>query len=528
MRIETSRSVEGEYRGQACVVVTHGDQPALVWDISIYTKSRAQIEDGPGPLFEDLNAAIALLPEEQQAMLYAIYRDARAIQSQGLGVGEVTPLLQEIARRLYEVMPYERFQGWVDQHSGIRVPDGIKVVHGPDDPRDQVYLDRTYLVTDYMGLVGLGLAVRLMLPIWGEFLKAAKTYSGNANKEREGMRLLYYTSLIDCVPMKRLERYIEAFTSEVQKQGPSQASIMGGAGSTAIPEIIQSILIVRRLAVCDLVSSDGTVNVITNVYQFILFNLKGMDRKYGGKYGANITDQGDASTSREDSNDSRLELMRIKEDVPAAVGVKKNVYSHNVANMVECVDPTIPMDILQQCSKAIAVVDWKLYEYPQVFLMQSVVGSPIAKPYPAMSYRGLPLMKLESQHRAAAVTQAALWHWGFYQLAALLTAEKLPPVTDILGASDPMRFNKEAAATLMQLFPYERTQPRSKPKSRFTNVGQRVIESFTVDVRKPVWRLHAPQQLIERLPNPQAAQQYEFFSSVRDEMIQLFLKINSQ
>ncbi len=528
MKIEIAKSSAEDYRGQSVVVISHKDRPRLEWDISIYNKSRSQVEDEQGPLFEELNAVLATLPSERQDRIYDVYRFAREEQSKGFEMQPLTQVLQRVAKDLYELVTYDDARRWVDTQSGLRVPDGIKSILGPEDPRDPLYLDRTYLEEDYKGLVAMGVAVRAMLPIWGEFLKTAKDYSGNANKEREGMRLLYFSSLINCEPMKRLERYIETTTREFQKRGPTAASIMGGAGSTATPEIIQAITVVRRLAVCDLISRDGSVNVITNVYQFILYNLKGMDRKYGGKYGANITDQADASTSREDSNDSRLELLRIKENVAAAVGVKKNVYSENIANMVEFVDPTIPREYLVLTARAIEPVDYKLYRPIQEFLMQAVLGSCIAREHPTMSPHGLPLMKLAAQHRAAIVVQSALWHWGFYQLAALLTAEEIQQPAEILGSADPMRYNKQSTELLSQLFPYERQLPRSRTKSRYSNVGQRVIENFNIEARRPIWRLHAPKALVDMLPNPQAAENYEFISTVRDEMIQLFLKINSQ
>lgn len=526
MKIEIIIDSEGEYRGSPVARVSHGDQPSLEWDVSIYSKSRTLVH--LDPMFDELNAYLATIPADRQDAIYSTYKYAREEQSRGYSRAAITTALQGVAKTLYELIPFQEIQDWVNTSLAIKVPDGVKLAHGPDDPVDALYRDRTYLVSDYMGLVALGVADRAMMPIWGEFLKTARDASGNINKEREGMRLLFYSGLVGCEPMTRLERYIEATTNESQKAGPSAASVMGGAGSVATPEILQAVTVVRRLAVCDLTSLDGSVNIITNVYQFILYNLRGMDRKFGARYGGSIADKDKISIQKDESNDSRMELLRLKESVPASVGVKKNVYSENIASMVAFVDPTIPMTLVHQCAGSIKPVDFKLYKPMQVFLMQTVLGSSIAHESPALSARGLPLMNQKSQNNAASVTQAALWHWGFPQLAAFLTAEEIQQDHETLGVADPLRYNRQSTELLTSLFPYERTLPKSRTKSRFSNVGQRVIEAFSVEVRRPMWRLHAPTNLIELVPAPQTADSYEFVSTIRDEMISLFLKINSQ
>lgn len=510
--VETTLIVEGK--------------PSLTWSAAIYKKSRSGAQGADPRMFEHLNRYLATLTPEHVNTLYSLYAEAREVQSSGLDHEAMTAALQNIATGIYNVITLESVLQWVRESSGLRVPDTVKPVLSSEIRTDDLTIARTYLVEDYIQLVALALAARLMIPIWGEYMVGAKTVSGNQNKERQALKLLYHTSLIRTPAMARLIQYIEAWSSDSSKGGPSGASVMGGAGTTATPEILLSIVLVRRLALCDLISTDGTTNVITNLYQFVQFNLRGMDRKFGGLHGAKIGDKEQTNSMRDDNNDSRLELLRTKESVPAAVAVKKNSYSEKLETLVRYVDPTIPMEMVRECETLIQLQANRRYTRQQTFLMQMVMGSAIVGDHPNFSPQAMPLMSQNAHNNVAAVVQAALWHWNFPQLATYLTAEEVQTDVELLGVSESQRWRVPVLEVVRSLYPYERQLPRSRSGSKYSNVGQRQADAFSVAARRPIWRLLAPPGLIQLMPQPYNVNAHEYLASIRDELIDLAARVN--
>lgn len=499
----------------------------VIFDISSYSRSRDRAfgssEDDvetSADMFKEINEFFKTLPSERQYRIFQIYSEMREELSSIFSMRTMQRSLMELTRKLYELIPIEEINTWVRRDSNIRVPQNIKLDYTPDDPTDTIYYDRTYLKKDYQELATLAVALRPMVPIWGEFVKSSREFSGNTQKEMEAERLLYQTTLITSRPVERLRRYITAFALAHRDLGPSQATLMGGMSSTELPEWVLAITIVRRLPVCQIENAEDNSNIITNLHQFILHNLKGAKNKFGGKFNGNITDKEKSASQKEESNDSYMEMYKIKQAISDGDAVKISVYARNPLALAEKIDPTIPSRYIEECLEAIKIIA-NIQDGPhQRLLVQWVMHRPI----PA---EGVPLMDRQSLLVAMSVTQAALWHWGFYSLAVMVTAVPIYMEGGMaaLGSSIPGRLSKTQAETLSRLFPHYQAPRIQNTALKTYNVAARAIENYCGLVGGREWELNAPPELMRLATQIENYRRYEPSTEIRTALFDLFLKI---
>src|SRR5690606_22049939 len=88
---------------------------------------------------------------------------------------------------------------------------------------------RTYLRDDYRELVIFALALRPMVPIWGEYIRTSGDIAGNVYKEYAAMRLMINSWPSKCKPRERLLEYLENL---IPRDPKNNSAIWSGLGTT--------------------------------------------------------------------------------------------------------------------------------------------------------------------------------------------------------------------------------------------------------------------------------------------------------
>jgi hypothetical protein len=490
MKIEVT---EYASKGLVAVATTHGNEPMLAWDARNYDRSGqsdvgalpdALDPDKYGRIFADINAFWASLPQERQDAIWEVYKQIHNVLMTNYDSTSILGKLQVLVKQLYDYMPIADIKHWMLFHSGIRVPATVKSEYGPDDSPV-----RTYLTADYQDLIALSIAVRPMVPIWGEYIGRTKTEFGTTYKELWAMKLLYHTNLIVSDQIRRLQAYIEASMDRPDQQASSFAAIMGGLGTTEQPEWLLATSVVRRISVVPLGNSqEEGANIIANVHQYITNSLRSMDRRFKGR----ITEKTQPSASGEDPNNiSSAEMYKVKQQISDGDVVTLNVYTENVWDMAAKVEPDMPRDLIERCIAAVRALEPLAIQPHQVTLAQWVMT-------PALPEQTIQQLTKPSLLRVLAVTQATLWHWGLYDLAALVTAEPLSMGSDLMiGVLESRgRIPKELMDTLVVLFPHAYHARGKNQSIRQTNPASRSVDAFCELIVRTDWRLHAPEQLV--------------------------------
>lgn len=497
--------------------LSHGQEESF-WDVSAYYQRSGDktpaLEEAL--IFDEINQYWSSLSPERQQHIWEIYKQARVIFDTHYDIVVLIKPLQQIAKMLFDLMPINELAYWT-RFQGIRMPTNLKDQYEPRDIPEQ-----TYLREDYHGLVVLSIAMRAMLPIWGEFINSTSKEAGNAFKELQALKLIKHASVMESAPMQRLQMYVSAFIDRAPQQALSNAALLSGLGSSNMPNWILGLTVVRRLTVGQISAKDDNSSLITNVHQYINNNLKSLDRKVGvQKFGGTgkVVDKKKPDQNLEDQKASVVELYKVKQEVPDGELVILNVATENMQAMVDTIDPTIPLDRLQLCIDATRSLENLTIEPHQITLSQWIVDK-------YMPASGVAQLSKPALLQVMALTQAALWHWGFPDLAVLTTATPLSVSDDVMkaGIEGRARIPRELMEEAGIKWPFFRAI-RGKPGSRQTNVGARAVDRLCHILEANDWQLHAPSELIKLSSHFPNTKRLSAPHDIRAHVAKLLLKI---
>lgn len=449
----------------------------LVWSVSEYDRSKFNNLNG---LFDEINAFWEQCRKETQDAIWScfkeIYHDLNMIEEPS----QLQKTLTEKVTQIYELMPYEDVRRWSFLYGNIQIPSNIKKEYNAGDLKQ-----RTYLRDDYYDLVVFSIALKPMLPIFGEYLFRIKPVIGTNFKEKMALNLLSRSSMVKSAPWQRLCDYIDA---SIENETLASSAILGGLGTAELPGWLLSKAIVRRVVIGEAGVVNDNSSIISNVHHSVTANLRSMDRNFNGRVNDKNRPRGDG----EEDNMSYAETYKVKQQISDGDLGILSVYTEQVKDMVERVDPTIDHAKLDACYKAVMDNAYINISQHHLTLTQWVLSQ-------AQPLRGIPSVNKPALLRSIAATQALLWHWGFHELALLMLAEEVIGDDPSLIASieDPKNLSADMVNRLVEIYPHYQRLGSTNQRPRKVNVGCRAIDALVREMTKTDWRLNGPQPLLD-------------------------------
>lgn len=331
----SSRRVDGFNE----VATVHGDQ-RIYWEVTTYGRVNAHNID---TIFDDINQYWASLDTPTQQQIFDCYAKIKEELELFTEPMNMSQRIQKIVTAMYRYMPLEGMTQWLYMYGNMYI--------FPDIPTDDTVLtsakkETTYLREDYIALMGLALAVRPMIPIWGEYLtQSGQNSDSGLFKEMDALSLAGSVEFMHSAPARRLMDYIDHTAQRAFRSGVNLNTILKGMGTSDIPLWLFSLVVIRRLTIAPL--SDPTVNhsLIANIHKFISNRLKpehrGQDSKVKEK-------KPDTRGTDDDDKTSNLENYKIKQSIADGDVVLFNVYSRNVTRICQKVDPTFDLNLFEE------------------------------------------------------------------------------------------------------------------------------------------------------------------------------------
>ena len=459
-------------------VVTEHNGAEVKWNATIF--DRTDFRNIPH-LFREINGYWAHLPADRQ---YRIWLGYKAISEQFETTSERTRLAMNIAGlldQMYADMPMEELDRWIGFHGAVKFPpDGsLLLEHDPYDPNP----GRTYLKRDYNGLVTITAALRPMIPIWGEYMRRVKDEVGSEYKEYIAIRLLRNTHVMRSEPIERLRRYVDATLSVSANQ--SNAYIISGLGSEETIEWLLAMVCIRRIAVGDIDASDTRGNIITNVFGFISNTLRDFDKRFGG----GVRDKNPDKDTGEDEG-SILESFKVKQEVSPGDIILYNVYAEDPKAMAIKIDPTIDLKLLDLALSRVDRLQNASLSKHHITLCQWVL-------HRVLPPLAIPLLLKPGLLRSLAVTQALIWHWGIYDIAALVTATRHFADDEIVPFDSKVRITPSTLEQLLALFPHLMPADKNQTSEKKSNYAIAAISLLIRELSGCMWQYHAPPELLK-------------------------------
>lgn len=378
------------------------DVDPIPWNITIFDKTRFTGVSDP---FKEINAFWQWLQPTRRVRIFNVYKK---IYDEIQDIGNTNFLqanVQQLVTELYAEQPLEEFQHWIHYYGDINYPSNFRTTHHPDDPMPV----RTYLLSDYKDLIVITLALRVMFPIWGHYMNSIRRNMDSDWKEYYSISLIYNTYIHSTPAIERLRDYIESIISS---DLDNTSAILSTLSSAELVDWLLAIIIIRRLSAGDLDAGEGSGNIVTNIYRFVDNTTRDLERKFG-----KTTEKNGKKAADIETETSKIEDYRTKEETSIGDTVMFDVYCRHYCNaaLVKS-DPTASMDHLNKVlTNDIGMLISSQIQEIQLRFVEWMFPTQI-------SPSGVENLSKQYLVNMMAVSHVLLWHWGFYQLAALSTA----------------------------------------------------------------------------------------------------------
>lgn len=485
-------AVSAASAGLTSTTLEHNGQFST-WDVSS-TYSRTQNRnDGDEidttTLFAELNEYWASLSAERQMGIWEAYEDIRQILEADYQLEIATAKLKQKVKLLYTYMPLSELHHFLNFHASINYPSSVRDSLDPHAGAGRA--ERTYLRSHYFGLVVLSVALRPMIPIWGQYIDISRRELGNNHKEYSAFRLLFFTHLVTSPEVDRLREFIEHSIASQITGDKIFTPVLGGIGTTMLPDWLLAMTCVRRLAPATVSGPGDQVNLIAKVHYYIDSKMKSLDRDFGRPFGGKVSEKKQTGAGDE-SNTAVSDMYKIKPDISDGDIETINVYAESAQRLAEIVCPDLPPEYLTQSLEVARRLNQEDIEPNNTWLIKWVMQS-------AVPARGVDLLTFDPMINCMAVTQAVLWHWGYFDLAVIVTSSAQLSNDDIMiGASENRtRIPKEHLVQLQRLFPHS-PPVKKNTSARQSNVAARAIDRLSELLSRNDWVINAPAALVEK------------------------------
>ncbi len=470
--------------GRYTVIASHGDEK-VEFDVAAYDSGTL---DTQYDIFLQINEYWAQMEKFRVEQIFQLFKqirfafdDDRLIERSAL-----TVQLQEYIGLIYSYHDFKETRHWVlYKCKDIRIPDSLETNYqiNYDQPGSR---EQTYLRDEYIDLVTYALLMRIMLPVWGEFIRRVKQNAGTSFKEYVAYSLLARTELYGSAPAVKLRQYIE---SNSPNETPA-AAILSGFSSEEYPMWVLALVVTRRVCLGDLRGLDtGTPLFVRVLYNYIAQKVSGAENNFANS-GKVITKTMEMpGGDDEDSNGSRYESYRIREEITIgdkvmlSQGLKNTIHNGGVLHIVPDLDLKQLGRALETASAALSNVD---LNEGQVTLARWIFKSEISPR--AFQYFSKPLVV-----EALAAAQTILWHWGYRELAMLVTA--VPLHGDMLTRVTANADIKKYVPALQALFPYQKRIARGRNSTAEDQVVK-TIETMSTHFNNCGWKITADDSLL--------------------------------
>lgn len=463
----------------------------LVFNTSTYGK--VKLAD-PNQVFKEINEYWAWAGDEVQDHVWAHYKEIKEYLEQVMDPFHIGKYLKQHITLMFERMPMEEMSKWLLTRGDLYIPSDIPDAIETDARYKRE--DQTYLKSHYIDLATLALALRPLLPIFGEYIDQGGQGVGNdLYKEMEVVGLITETELVEFPKenpaFDKLFNYIKITTED----GPvSLGRLWKGMGSAEIPLWFQAKVLVRRLTIVPLSDHTATHSIIANVYRYVRTNMKPTDRRATDK----VKEKTPEDEGRdEDDKTSLLENYKVKQRIADGDAVHFTVYSENIAGIAQRVDPTVDMHLIEQTMAVLKDIDNLQVNPHQIRIAQWV----LAKAFPPRAFYHIHKPAVQ---RLLAAAQALLWHWGYLDVAILLQVEQIATTEqNIPGITQQPRSNTRISRKyideLMVAYPHVKPQ---RPKAgtgeinnRSGNIAAIGVNNVTRLIMQSNWYYHGPKEL---------------------------------
>lgn len=501
-------------------VVTSFEGESLAWNAGAYAKASridgAHAEKGPTKdmVFKEVNAYLATLPRAKLARMWAAYKKIHATVTDTQELLDAKGKLQDLVEAIYNEIDYADLRGWAQVSKHISVPLTIKADYEDNDLKETTYLRR-----EYIDLLVLAIACRLMVPVWSEYMLHIKDQVSNTTREYEAVKLLYKSPVIEWEPYTRFHRYMQRSIENKAKASILQSVTLAGISTDEFSDWLLANTLVRRTCVAPLDTTNDGPNIVTDAYAYVSSALRSTGHK---RFAGSVTDKEAHRSEKGEQKESPAEAYKIKQQIPDGDTVQASVYAQDhIEELVLAIAPDLDTDKLKICLDGMTEMQDRFLPMPHQITMTQWVTYMVMNPGYARTIKRAALLRL------MAGTQAILWHWEFYDLAALMTASQLDRSEDVFLSMQESwsKISNDLMERMQLIYPHALPTKAKQSTVRQSNAGSLAVEAYYSLLADKDWMLLCPAPLFVKASHVPNMRKMYTPPDVRNQLARLLIRL---
>lgn len=469
-------------------------------------------------LFKETNDFIKTLPVEDQAALFQIYSRIREYMSADELRSSffIRSEIESAVKELYTIVTYDRLRSFVER-ARLQVPSDVSDRFEEFSDRGRNYRNRTYIRSDYVDLQALALSLRFMVPIWGVYVQSVAGINGNAYKEREAVKLIELAGLDRWPPYVRMLEYIEA---SVEKE-TTMTMVMAGLSSEEVPHLLMAMALVRKISIGPLNTSSERDSLARSLFNYVTFTHLRMDGRFQSVTGIVQPKRHHALDKNDDDNSSIWDSLSQTTEITEGDRQVIEYFAKNVENVVKRTGCDVPMSRVQQCIAICSRNEMRPIEKFQKAIIYWVIRS--------ISPEAREILLKTTGFRLMGITQAVLAHWGFHELALLVSAEEFKSDDgDVFMPAEPRnKITKQQLEILDAHYPYYRQETKRQDPNKRSNIAVIAIDEIVDEMSGRPWKPHAPRDLIDQIPLLSQTGHFYISGDIKRQLADMIIHVNN-
>ena len=446
-------------------LVTSHKGNEIVWSYFVWGNL---IKETTHKIFGPTNDYLKTLPEETLDSLWDCYVEANDAL---LTIGANKSLgqdLTEIVNRISLLFEFEHLMNWAGDKGNIK-PDVTIPAHNNTRNSDGMTLLRyeAYEISVFC------VFVKLIAPIWGQYVNQIKNDVGNKHKERIACKIFLSSKFTETRPFIRIEEYLKELAANRSKK--VNTALAHGLPVADLHVFLMGMTLIRRFCIIPLLNMDK-VNIVAYVYQFLEDQIRDlMNSNYRDKF------KNDSVNGQE--SDSYSDQWRVAQEVSDDVAVETEHYCASFPRLLrhqkldgnDALNATKILEALRGNKRFIISEDIHLFLTALVFRHR--ISPPV-------------IMHLcrDTRLKLIAITAAKAYKQGFKDIKDILLAVKKPadPHNMQMISQNGQKFQRLTQETDMRL---NDCYPHNKPSyvNIGTNPGKITIEALVKELSSSIW-----------------------------------------
>lgn len=453
----------------------------IYWNMGPFKDLRAELD-----LVEHINLYWQTMPIQTLDRMWQLLKEIHLIIS---GTDHVMRLISQLQGPVAELLSHYdlgKVHTWVCTRAPLVIPYTLpdQYIHSDDRPGSR---EKTYTKEDYRWLVSLVVVLRVMVPIWGEFIARTGKETDTVFKEMFAAKILDKADIMHSQPLLKLQEYMHA---NLKLKTDLQSMIVRGLSTEDYPTWLMGKILVRRVCMGDIRGTSQNSHLISYIYKFVEQQSKGASTGSSFSSSADIVQpKAFESNHTDETKASRLEGYKIRQATSVGRIVQFEVALERPMQLLRKLEPSITEETYAVLAQAANVMHVNPIKESQVTLAQWTLE-------PVISPRALTAVSKPHVIAALIITQAVLWARGHHMLAGLCTATELDSMEEysINPVPSTTRIPNDLKELLKKYWPYQK-QSEGRNKTKPPNTAEAAIDALTIQLGRRDWLLNTPDDM---------------------------------